>query len=383
MSRSAARELSNLIEGYGIRGEAGHSLRCGMVIPFARAFGDVVSPDGDGTFAIGYDVRASSPSLAEATSLGLRSGGHHVTHIGACTTPQLEWYVASTGLRGGLMITGGCAPPQHNGLHLYRQGAVPVAAAEVLSALSIDDLNELFAQACNPVLHQDHPLQGYAAFLRRRLEPANFIKLCLDVGNGLAGAEFEAVMAHYRQLRLWRIGFTPDAAFPTRGPDPFAPQARTNVANCIMANGCHLGAALDAGGDRLAVADERGHAVAPDTLGGVLALALHEQHGGLLRVLYDPAVRHGVVRTLQRAGLDLRPQPGGAAATHAPLHGSNAAFYFDAVGHYAFSDFPGTANALLALIVLINHLTRNDEPLSVQAGAVEREHVPQQSTKDA
>ncbi|MEJ2673622.1 MAG: hypothetical protein P8011_00270 [Acidihalobacter sp.] len=209
MSRSAARELSNLIEGYGILGEAGHSLRCGMVIPFARAFGDVVSPDGDGTFAIGYDVRASSPSLAEAASLGLRSGGHHVTHIGACTTPQLEWYVASTGLRGGLMITGGCAPPQHNGLRLYRQDAVPVAAAEVLSALSIDDLNELFAQACNPVLHQDHPLQAYAAFLRRRLEPANFIKLCLDVGNGLAGAEFEAVMAHYRQLRLWRVGFTP------------------------------------------------------------------------------------------------------------------------------------------------------------------------------
>ncbi len=60
-------------------------------MPLARAFGDLASPDGDGTFAIGYDVRASSPSLAEAASLGQRSGGHHVTHIGTYTTPQLEW----------------------------------------------------------------------------------------------------------------------------------------------------------------------------------------------------------------------------------------------------------------------------------------------------
>jgi phosphomannomutase len=33
-----------------------------------------------------------------------------------------------------------------------------------------------------------------------------------------------------------------------------------------MANGCHLSAALDADGDCLAVADECGQAVAPDTL---------------------------------------------------------------------------------------------------------------------
>jgi hypothetical protein len=93
------------------------------------------------------------------------------------------------------MITGGCAPPECNGLRLYGENAVPMAAGDTLAALSIHDLNELFAQPCNPVMHQDHPLQPYAAFLRRRLRPANFIELCLDVGNGLAGAEFEAIMA--------------------------------------------------------------------------------------------------------------------------------------------------------------------------------------------
>ena len=85
-------ELTALLQGYGILGEAGHALRCRQVMPLARAFGDLLAPNGDGTFAIGHDVRASSPSIAEAISLGLRSGGHHAIHIGACTRPQLEWY---------------------------------------------------------------------------------------------------------------------------------------------------------------------------------------------------------------------------------------------------------------------------------------------------
>lgn len=370
MRHTEAPKLSRLIEGYRIIGEAGRTLGCGEVMLFARAFGDLLAP-GDGTFAIGYDVRDSSSSLAEAASMGLRSGGHHVTHIGACTTPQLEWYIADAGLHGGLMITGGCAPTECNGMRFYGASAEPLAATRALEAITTLDLNELLGDGCNPVLRRDHALSGYAAFLRQRLHPQRLFKLCLDAGNGLTGVEFESVMAHYSQLRLWRIGFKSDPSFPNRGPDPFSKAALSGVAQCVRANGCHLGAALDADGDRLAVIDERGRAIPADTLGAVLALGLCEQRPHRIRLLHDPRIRPQVVQALDRAGVETRPLDGGIDAAHVGLHAGSADFYFDHLGHYAFRDWPGTSNGLLALIELINGLTATETPLSALAEAVD------------
>jgi phosphomannomutase len=364
-------ELTALRQGYGILGEAGHALRCRQVMPLARAFGDLLAPNGDGTFAIGHDVRASSPSIAEAISLGLRSGGHHAIHIGACTRPQLEWYVAEAGLSGALMITGGCAPPEWNGIRLHGAHAEPIHAANVLDALEIYDLNALFSTPCNPMLSRDQPQPAYAAWLRQRLRPQRHLKLCVDIGNGLAGAEFEAIVAHYRQLRLWRIGFTPDPAFPTRGPDPFSPHACASLSEYVIANGCDLGAALDADGVHLAVTDEHGQRLAPQTLGILLALALASARPGL-RVYHHGGLSAPAARALRRAGVETRPLRSGPRAAWSALHASGRpGFYFDREGHYAFSDFPGTANAMLALIELINHLTGSDSALSVLARAID------------
>ena len=220
--------LRSLIKGDVVLGDTTSSLCCRQAIPLARAFGDFVSPAGDHRFAIGYDVRDSSPSLAEAVSMGLRSGGHHVVHIGACTAPRLQWYIADEEFDGGVMLTGGKAPPQWNGMQFYGTGAVPVSAARLLDAGCETDLNRLFAGHCTNVVRHHDTLQGYAAQLRQRLKPAAPFKLCLDAGNGLVGREMEAIVTHYRHLRLWRIAFKPDADFPAHGTDPLstAPQRR-------------------------------------------------------------------------------------------------------------------------------------------------------------
>lgn len=363
-------ELAALIQGYNILGKAGGTLRCRQVIPLANAFGRLLSPEGGDVFAIGHDVRASSPSISEAVSLGLWAGSHRVVHIDACTTPQLEWYAANAGLRGALMITGGDAPPDWNGIRMYGPGAEPVPAETVLDTLETYDLNELLSGSRPPLLRHDRPQPAYAAWLRQRLRPRQHIKLCLDTGNGMAGTEFESIIAHYPQLRIWRIGFQPDPAFATRGPDPFSLKARTGVAKCVLANGCHLGAALTADGDRLAVTDDRGRPVTPHTLGVLLALAQAPERPGL-RVLHDGHLSKRATDTLRQASVEAQSVAGGPRAAWPALHDGRADLYFDRTGHYAFSDFPGSANALLALAVLINYLGEEDSPLSILARSVD------------
>lgn len=369
MNTEPAREFAKLIHEYAFLGQVGHTLCCSHTLLLARAFGDLLSPEGDATFAIGYDIRESSPSLAEAVSLGLRSGGHHVVHIGACTTPFLEWYTAQNSLRGGVMITGHCAPKGWNGMRLYGSGGQPVSATSVLDSMKITDLDRLFSRHCNPVLHHDYPLAAYAACLRQRLHPEQQIKLCINVSDGPAKNEFKALVAHYQQLRFWYIGSGLDS---TQINDPFAKQSQAKLADSVISKGCHLGAAMDADGDRLAVTDDHGAPVEPHILGVLLAQALAKRHPGL-RVWHDSNVSPDVLRVLKQTGLRTQVADGGPHAAWTSLHDGQPGFYLNGVGQYAFSEFPGTANALLALIELINHLSESRLSLSAMIKTIKKQ----------
>lgn len=366
-NRNEAVAIDNLIQGHFMVGERGAELDCRQAISIGRAYGDLISPKAKGTFAIGCSVRETSSSLAEAVSLGLRSGGHHVIHIETCTKSRLEWYINDAQLSGGIMIGVGNLSPHLNGLRLYSAHAKPIPASALLNRPIETDLNCLFTDTCDPILSHEDPLLDYAAYLRRWFQPQNYFKLCLDVGNGVAGAEFDAVISHYPHLRIWRIGFPqPDAHNPSRGPDPFSLKPGTRLVHCVKNNGCHLGASIEADGGQLAIVDEQGKVVPSDTIGTLLALALSTRHERF-RVLYSEDVRPHLLHTLAKAGIDLHQIKGDPEQAHVSawdaLH-NNANLFFDSLGHYAFAEFPGTANALLALIELINHLTLKDESLS-------------------
>ncbi len=296
--------IRNLIHGHALLGWIGESLTCGKVISLAHSFGDLASPEGDGLFVIGHDIRSSSSSLAESASLGLRSGGHHVTHLGTCTKPLLEWYIEHIHAHGGLYIGGDCKPADWNGLWAYLSGGRPLMGGTWLETLIDYDLNHLFSHPCNGYINYEHPMQAFAASLRQRFHPKSYMKVCLDAGNGLAGEEFEAVFAHYRQIRISRIAFHPDPNFPVRGPDPYSSGALTGLLHCVQRNGAHLGASLNADGDTLAVIDERGQPVPADIIGTLLALYLAAGRPQLL-ILYGHEVRTSLREVLERSGIQL------------------------------------------------------------------------------
>ena len=87
--------------------------------------------------AIGYDMRASSPSLAAAFADGATSQGLDVVRIGLASTDQL--YFAS-GLLDcpGAMFTASHNPAAYNGIKLCRAGAKPVGKDTGLSTISDD-----------------------------------------------------------------------------------------------------------------------------------------------------------------------------------------------------------------------------------------------------
>lgn len=364
-------ELSQLSHGDFFLGEAGKTLKCNHAMSLAHGFGNLITADGIGSFAIGYDVRSSSSSLAEAVSIGLRTGGHHTMHIGACSTPMFEWFISSNHCRGGIMVAGGSSPSHWNGLSFYGPNSQLISADEILQAKIEWDLNRLFAGVCVPSIHHKQPLHSYAARLRQRLKPHGHLKLCLDVGNGLTGREFDAVIAHYHNLRTWRIGFTPDPTFPIRGPAPDSDMAKEGLRNCVQTHGCHLGAALDPDGSRLCIVDEYGRKVPPEVIGVLLAQTLVSGSKDRKLLLCAREILPATAQYLAGAGYQLEYFSGSPCrAAHYMHTHDDLTFYFDTQGNYVFKDFPGSSNGLLALIELINHLCKVEKPLSMLAGII-------------
>src|SRR5262245_39446852 len=112
-------------KAYDIRGRIPDELNREMAGTIARAYAAWLSPR---RVAVGYDVRLSSPELAQSVRDGLTASGVDVVDIGRCGTEQVYFATFHLGLDGGIMVTASHNPADYNGLKLVREKAKPVSA---------------------------------------------------------------------------------------------------------------------------------------------------------------------------------------------------------------------------------------------------------------
>src|SRR3954468_1385562 len=165
MSRPAAA-VHRVIKAYDIRGLVGEEIDESFVADVGAAFARLMRDEGARQVAIGYDMRASSPTLAAAFADGVKSQGLDVVRIGLASTDQ--FYFAS-GLLDcpGAMFTASHNPAAYNGIKLCRAGAKPVGKESGLVTISgevIDGVPEYDGPA--GVIRDRDVLDDYGQFLR-------------------------------------------------------------------------------------------------------------------------------------------------------------------------------------------------------------------------
>jgi phosphomannomutase len=80
---------------------------------------------------LGHDARASSPAMAAACASAIREQGLQLVYGGPLPTPALALYGAQTGA-AVVVVTGGDAPNDYNGLRFFRDGGA-LSPADVTS----------------------------------------------------------------------------------------------------------------------------------------------------------------------------------------------------------------------------------------------------------
>jgi phosphomannomutase len=363
MSRPAAA-VHRVIKAYDVRGLVGEELDDGFVAEVGGAFARLVR-DSASQAVIGYDMRASSPSLAAAFAEGVTAQGLDVVRIGLASTDQL--YFAS-GLLDcpGAMFTASHNPAAYNGIKLCRAGAKPVGKDTGLTEISEDVIAGVPAfDGPRGTISDRDVLADYGEFLRSLISLAELrpLRVAVDAGNGMGGYTAPAVLGAIPSITLLPLYFELDGTFPNHEANPLNPTNLVDLQGYVVETGADIGLAFDGDADRCFVVDEKGHPVSPSAVTALVAAReLNREIGAT--VIHNLITSRAVPELVaERGGTPVRSRVG-HSYIKALMADTGAIFGGEHSAHYYFRDFWGADSGMLAALHVLAALGEQERPLS-------------------
>ena len=366
MSRPAAA-VHRVIKAYDVRGLVGEELDEHFVADVGGAFARLVRGEEPGAtqVAIGYDMRASSPSLAAAFADGAMAQGLDVVRIGLASTDQL--YFAS-GLLDcpGAMFTASHNPAAYNGIKLCRAGAKPVGKDTGLDAISEEIIAGVPANDGPRGTITDRDVLGdYGEYLRSLVDLSGLrpLRVAVDAGNGMAGHTTPGVLGPLSAITLLPLYFELDGTFPNHEANPLDAANLVDLQAYVVETGADVGLAFDGDADRCFVVDEKGHPVSPSAVTALVAAReLNREIGAT--VIHNLITSRGVPELVtERGGTPVRSRVG-HSYVKALMAETGAIFGGEHSAHYYFRDFWGADSGMLAALHVLAALGEQDRPLS-------------------
>jgi phosphomannomutase len=363
MSRPAAA-VHRVIKAYDVRGLVGEELDDDFVAEVGGAFARLVR-DSASQVVIGYDMRASSPSLAAAFAEGVTAQGLDVVRIGLASTDQL--YFAS-GLLDcpGAMFTASHNPATYNGIKLCRAGAKPVGKDTGLTEISEDVIAGVAAvDGPRGTISDRDVLADYGEFLRSLVNLAELrpLRVAVDAGNGMGGYTTPAVLGAIPSITLLPLYFELDGTFPNHEANPLDAANLVDLQAYVVETGADIGLAFDGDADRCFVVDEKGHPVSPSAVTALVAAReLNTEIGAT--VIHNLITSRAVPELVaERGGTPVRSRVG-HSYIKALMADTGAIFGGEHSAHYYFRDFWGADSGMLAALHVLAALGEQERPLS-------------------
>jgi phosphomannomutase len=365
-------DLAQLVKAYDIRGVVPDQLDPDLARQVGAAFVELTGGDA---VVVARDMRASSPALAAAFAEGATGRGADVVDAGLGSTDYLYYASGALDLPGA-MFTASHNPAAYNGIKLCRAGAAPVGQDTGLRQIRAWLEHGLPARATRGrgtgrVVQRDL-LADYAAYLRRLVDLSGIRRLTVvvDAGNGMAGHTVPVVLAGL-PVELDPLYFELDGSFPNHEANPIEPENLVDARKRVRETGADLGLAFDGDADRCFFIDERGEAVSPSAIVGLVAvreLAKHPGSAVVHNVITSQAVPEIIV---EHGGTPVRTRVGHSFIKQVMAE-TGAVFGGEHSGHYYFRDFWRADTGMLTALHVLAALGEQDRPLSELVAAYSR-----------
>ena len=360
-----------IFKAYDIRGMVGDQIDAAACFAIGGAFAGHVGADGAARVVVGRDMRPDGAELSEAFCSGVVAAGVDVVDIGLCATEMV--YFASGMLDApGAMFTASHNPVGYNGIKLCGPAASPIGTGTGLEDVKARAIAGPPVAAAPGRAARRDLLDSYVEHVLAFVDVAALrpLRLVVDTANGMGGLVAPAV---FETLPFEVAYLYPelDGTFPNHPADPLKPENLRDLQDRVRDTAADAGLAFDGDADRVFVVDEASGAMSGSLTASVIAQAMLEREPGAAIVHNLICSRAFPEAIAERGGRAVRARVGHSFMKQA-MASNSAVFGGEHSGHYYFRDNYGADGAMIAVVVLLEELSRHGGSLSELAAPLVR-----------
>ena len=357
-------------KAYDLRGRVPDELNEDIAYRVGRAYAQVVSPR---RVVVGWDIRLSSPALADAVMRGLNDAGVDVVSIGLCGTEQVYFATFHLGVDGGIMVTASHNPSDYNGMKLVREQSRPISGDtglhDIETAVAVGTFPPIGKRgAVDRVDILDPYIEHLLGYIDPALLPA--CKVVANAGNGGAGLVIEALEGRL-PLEFVKVHHEPDGTFPHGVPNPLLPENREVTSRAVREAGASLGLAWDGDFDRCFLFDESGGFVEGYYIVGLLAACMLRASPGA-KIIHDPRLTWNTIEVVGEAGGIAVQSKTGHAFIKERMRAEDAVYGGEMSAHHYFRNFSYCDSGMIPWLLVLQELGRSGKPLSAHIESRQR-----------
>jgi len=353
--------LDVIFKAYDIRGVYPDQLDEGVARSVGNAF---VAFTGADRVVVGRDMRPSSEPLAAAFVEGATLAGADVVDLGLAST-DLCWFASGHLEAPAAMFTASHNPSEYGGIKLSRAGAAPVGEETGLAQIKAAVESGLLERAGDRgQIESRNLLPDFAAHVRSFVEVGDLrpLRVVADTANGMGGLVVPAVFEGL-PFDLTILYPELDGTFPNHPADPIQAENLEDLQKAIVGSDADVGLAFDGDADRVFLVDDRAEVLSGSLTTSIVAKGILEHHPGetiVHNLICSKAVPE-IVREM--GGTPLRTRVGHSFIKQVMAE-TGAIFGGEHSGHYYFRDNYRADSGLIAALVVLERLSRTNEPLS-------------------
>ncbi|UDL05415.1 phosphomannomutase [Marinobacter sp. CA1] len=348
-------------KAYDLRGRVPEQLNPELAERIGRAYVDVT---GARRVIVGYDIRLSSPAIAEALTAGLVAAGADVYDIGLGGTEQVYFATSHYGMDGGIMVTASHNPKDHNGMKLVASESRPISSDTGLNDIRDRVAGDFEDAAERGKVQSLAVMADYVAHLLGYIDTSSLapMKIVVNAGNGGAGLVIDALEASL-PFEFIKVHHQPDGAFPNGVPNPILEDNRAATAEAVIAHGAAMGIAWDGDYDRCFFFDENGRFIEGYYIVGLLADQFLRKTGGG-KVIHDPRLTWNTLDLVASAGGEAIESKTGHAFIKQRMRDEDAVYGGEMSAHHYFRDFAYCDSGMIPWLLVAERLCQSGQTLS-------------------
>jgi mannose-1-phosphate guanylyltransferase/phosphomannomutase len=370
-----SRGSSSLFGRDGVKGLANVDVSPELATKVALAY--ATSLRKGSTVVTSRDTSLAARMLKRAMMAGLNAGGVNVLDLEVSATPMTRFLVRTPRAVGGVTLRLSADDPRQVSIRFFDTSGVDISEdvqRKLERLYQREDYRRVLPEEIGDISFPIRALEDYTEELRGIVDPEAIqqrgFKLVLDYGFGPTSTLMPNVLA---MLQAEVLAVNPYLSTPGRLRfDPA--EATKRVAGLVRASGAHVGALVDADGERLRLVDDEG-TVLTDTEAMLAFIELVCDHllGDRIAVPVNTTSR--ATELAARHDVTIQPTKMSAAALMAAALERGVGFATDGRGGYILPGFLPAFDACAALVKILDLLARSGRSLSEVRRSLPGVHV--------